>query len=130
MHVRVVDFVRICMVNKVMRSCGRMSHWSSMYCLYWSFNLDISYLWFKFNIVRLSVNIINMFRTAIWYFNNLSVGLSISWLIIIGNRLLIDHRLFMPQRSWNLNVAGLMPRRFVMSIFSMFRNLNDACMLC
>ena len=70
-----------------------------------------------------------MFRTAIWHLNNLSMGLSISWLIIIGNRLLIDHRLFMPQRSWNLNVAGLMPRRFVMSIFSMFRNLNDACML-
>ena len=33
LHVRVVDFVGICMVNKVMRSCGRMSHWSSMYCL-------------------------------------------------------------------------------------------------
>jgi hypothetical protein len=33
LHVRVVDFVRLSVMNKVVRSRGRMMHWSSMDCL-------------------------------------------------------------------------------------------------
>ena len=82
--------------------------------------------------MRLSVHIVEVLLTSIWHFNDLSMSLSVSWLIIIGHWLLVNNRLhlLMLVRSWNLDIASFLPSCSVMTIFSMLRNLNDACMLC
>ena len=73
-------------------------NWSSMNCLVWGFNLDISHLWLNIDNVATLINSNDLLWLCMdWNLNNSSLWLGVNWMVNIS-------WLFNNHWFWNLNV--------------------------